>query len=436
MSISSLLFLTVFLGASVLCLVRSPAYGIFLYEFVYFLNPQARWWYSQIPHLRYSFIVALMIIVGFLIRNKRFSHNNLFILPQFRWLAALTAIVLLSFMWSIDFSSYKMLSFRYIKYIVFVVLFYKIIDSKRSFDICFWGYVVGVFYICFLAWQMGRTGGTRLEGIGVPDGQEVNGTAAAVVTAVPMLIYMILFSVQRWIQFISLVGLAFVLNGLVLLNSRGAFLALIAAVAFFSYVIFREKGIKSAKWKLAIGIVGGVLLLLYLADDVFWMRMGTLKGMSTETEGGTRVLFWLKTFDMLADHPLGMGFMGYQILSPDYLPQEWLTCGRRAVHSTWFEVLGSLGYQGLIIFIGYISSPFFLARKVKKYLREKGDQDHILQLVALESSFAAFLVAATFINRFFAEMLYWLPAFIAAFANIYMIKPQRKEAVGRIKASG
>jgi O-antigen ligase len=139
------------------------------------------------------------------------------------------------------------------------------------------------------------------------------------------------------------------------------------------------------------------------------------------------MLFWLKTFDMLADHPLGVGLMGYQVLSPQYLPAEWLTGGVRAVHSTWFEVLSSFGYQGFVMFMGYIGSTFLLARRVRKYLREKGEQFHALQLVALEASFVGFLVAATFINRFYGEMLYWLPALIAVFANVYMIKPQREE---------
>lgn len=430
MSISSLLFIIIFLILSYLCLTRSAAYGIFLYEFVYFIFPPARWWYGQIPDLRYAFIVVMLIVLAFLLHRGNFTSNRLSDIPQFKWLGVLTIIVLLSWFWGVDSLYFEKFSIVYIKYLVFVVFLYKVLDSREKLDIAIWVYIAGIFYICFIAWQMGRTGDGRLEGIGVSDGTEANGTAAAVVTAVPMIVYMVLFAAKKWMKFLALVSLTFVLNGLILLNSRGAFLAVVVSVGWFGITIFREKGLSSVKWKLGVGIVVGVLLFIYLADNIFWSRMQTLESVSVETKSVSRVLYWLKTFEMLADYPLGTGVGGYQALSPLYLPAEWLTGGQRAVHSTWFEVLSSFGYQGLFVFLGYLGSTFFLARKVKKYLREKEEQYHVLQLVALESALIGFLVAATFLNRFYAEMLYWLPALIAVFANVYMIKPQREAAVG------
>jgi O-Antigen ligase len=431
MSISSLLFLSIFLILSAFCIVRSPVYGIFLYEFVYFMNPQARWWYVQVPHYRYSFFIVLLIVVGCFLRSDRFIANKIFDVPLSKWLLLLTCIVLLSWFWGVDNVYYEMLITRYLKYIFFIFLMYKIIDSRRDLDIALVVYMVGIFYICFIAWQMGRGGSARLEGIGVPDGEEVNGTAAAVVSAVPMLAYMVLFSAKKWMQFLALIGLTFVLNGLILLNSRGAFLAVVISMGWMAIVIFKEKGLKSQKWKFILGSIGGVFLFFYLADNLFWERMNTMATLSTEVEGGNRVLYWWKTFEMLADHPLGTGIAGYEILSPQYLPSEWLTHGRRAVHSTWFEVLSSFGYQGFIAFMGYIFSTLLFTRKVKKYLRARGELHHELKLVSLEASFIAFLVAATFINRFYAEMLYWLPALLAVFGNIYMIKPLKEEGAGQ-----
>jgi len=365
MSISALFFLVVFVGLGTFSLVRSPVYGILLYEFAYFLNPQIRWWYSQIPHIRYSFLIVLLILAGYLIRANRFSENKFSDIPQFNWLFGLTVIVIVSWFWSVDTSYYQLLTIRYLKYLVFVLLLYKVLDSRKDLDMALLMYMVGVFYIGFVAWQVGRGSTGRLEGIGVPDGQEVNGTAAAVVTAVPLMMYMALFAAKRWQQALALLGLAFVMNCLILLNSRGAFLALIASIVWFAWTIFKEKGLKSAQWKLALGLIGGACLFVYLADDLFWSRMQTMETVSSHVEGGTRMLFWLKTFDMLADHPLGVGVMGYQILSPYYLPSEWLTGGQRAVHSTWFEVLSSFGYQGLLVFVGYLGAERRLFLPVK-----------------------------------------------------------------------
>jgi len=50
-------------------------------------------------------------------------------------------------------------------------------------------------------------------------------------------------------------------------------------------------------------------------------------------------------------------------------------------------------------------------------------------MLALEGALLSFLVAASFINRARAEMLYWLILFIAIASNIYylrFIEPERK----------
>lgn len=426
MSLTAMLYLALFFGGSLLCIVRSPFYGVLVYELSYFLNPVVRWWFWELPSLRYSYLISLILIVSFVIHYKESETNLLRDVPQFKWLAGMIAIVLFASLWAFNPAENQRLTERFLKYMIFILLVYKVVDSSKKLDSCLFVYMVGVFYICWVAWTTGRIGGNRLEGIGASDGSEVNGTAALVVTAVPMLLHAVLFASKKWMKFIALVAMVFVMNGLILLNSRGAFIATIVSGVWFSYAVFREKNIRSEKNKLIIGLIGAVFLFFYLADNVFWERMNTLKDTSAETGSGTRVLYWFKTFDMLKDHPLGLGGDGYMWASQYYLPEEWLSGGLRAVHSTWFEVLSSFGFHGLIIFIGYIVSTFFMSARIKRYLTERGDQFHVLQLVALEAAFLAFLVSGTFINRFYSEPLYWLPTFIGVYANIYMIKPMRE----------
>ncbi len=424
MSLSAILFLIIFFTGTALCLFKSPFYGVLLYELNYFFDPPVRWWYGELPDFRWAYLVSMVMMVGFFIRYRSFSDNRLSDITPYKWLAILTVIIVFSYFWCFNFVSHHDLTIRYIKYIVVYFLFFKIINTEKELDAAFAVYIIGVFYISWVAWTTGRGGGARLEGIGASDGIEVNSTAALVVTAVPLLMYSVLFIKTKWGKGLALVASAFVLNALILLNSRGAFLGIVASTLWFSFTIFREKGIKKEKWRLCLGLLGGALLFLYLSDAVFWERMSTLKNTDAETGGAHRTLYWLKTFDMLKDHPLGLGGDGYMWASPLYLPAEWLTGGMRAVHSTWFEVLSSFGYHGLFVFLGFIISTFLLSHRVKKYLKDQGQQFRFLQITALESSFIAFLVSSTFINRFYSEPMYMIPTLIAVYANVYVIKHQ------------
>jgi hypothetical protein len=422
MSFSALIYLVVF-GCGVLAtLAVSPLFGIMLYEMQYLVNPPGRWWYHDLPDLRYSFLIMVLVAGSYLPRSKEYRANRLFALPQWKWLAALTLLMVVSSVWAIDQDlHYKFLT-RYLKVLLFVVLAYKVIDLPWKLESVLGIYLFGTSYLCFIIWQTGRTGSGRLEGIGSADSSDANGTASLVATTIPLMVFYILYAKRRWQQVASLAALAFTLNALVLLNSRGGFLACAVSCAYFSLFVWREKGKSAPKLKLAIGIVGAIALFVYLADDVFWSRMSTLKEVAAveEVESHSRVEYWKKTPEMLAEHPLGGGAQTYVTLSPNYLPKEWLTGGVRAVHSTWFEVMGDYGYHGLLIFLGYVVATFMLMRRVKGRLRGSGDHYHLLQGVALESAWLSLLVSITFISSFYMETTYWLPMFIAAFANIHL----------------
>jgi len=432
MSVSAIAFVLIFFTGCAASLFYSPFYGVLLYAFEYFLNPVSRWWYGQIPELRFSMVTILVIVGGYLLKRKDYQDNRIFDAPQTKWLVLLAIIVYSATFWAVDPITHGIYSSRFFKYIIFVFFLYKAIDSPKRMEWFLGIYCLGVFYISWFGWQMGRTGDGRLEGIGAPDSPDVNTAAAMVVSAVPLLLFYVLYGRNKWYKGAALIGLAFVLNCLVLMSSRGAFLALVVCCVYFScYALSMQKVSMSVKVKLIAGFIGGVVLFVYLADATFWERIITLKNIDPEEGTGRRINFWMATFDMLARHPLGLGGGGYEALSPQYLPAEWMSrgggvVGKRAVHSIWFEVLAEYGYQGFLIFIGYVSSSFLLLRKLRKYLvQQSNDVYLILQSVALEAAFVAFLAAATFINRFYSEILYWLPAMIAAYANIYMLKPQR-----------
>lgn len=424
LSVTALIYLLVLCAGWLATLWISPFYGVLLYVIEYLVNPPARWWYADLPHWRYSFVIMVLVLVSFAAKRSQFRENRFFALPQAKWLAVMSGVVLITYLWALDQQLHMAFTVRYLKVLLFVILAFKVIDTAKKFQALLAAYLLGTSYLSFLIWQTGRTGSGRLEGIGCADTTDANGTGGLLCTVVPLFVFYALFSKNRWLQLGCVTGLAFTLNALILLNSRGAFLALTASMSYFCISVFRDKGLRGQKAKIVAGVLAAGCLFFYLADEVFWSRMATLNEVraTAEPEAHSRVDYWIVTPRMLKQHPLGGGARTYHLLSPQYLPAEWLTSGKRAVHSMWFEVLSEYGYHGLCLFLGYVLSVFRLAQKVRKHLVERGDSYHAFQAAALQSSWLSLLVASTFLNSFYSELTYWLPMFIAAFANIHLYR--------------
>ena len=113
---------------------------------------------------------------------------------------------------------------------------------------------------------------------------------------------------------------------------------------------------------------------------------------------------------MIADHPLGTGGQGFWWLSPEYAADLVNTLGeRRDPHNTYVLVASEWGIIGLCLFVGYYAWCWKLLREVKK--RAEGGDIWYYRAVALQLGLLGFLIAATFVDRLYAEAGYWLGAF-------------------------
>jgi hypothetical protein len=95
--------------------------------------------------------------------------------------------------------------------------------------------------------------------------------------------------------------------------------------------------------------------------------------------------------------------------------------GMRALHSTYMSILVELGFLGFFFFMAYLISTFRLI-KMHGLCLIQNCPDMYYQFVALGSSLFAFLTASIFIDRFYAEFMFWFPVLIACFYNIYVLK--------------
>jgi len=435
MSFTPLFFLIIFFACNLLALMRSPVYGVIGCVFLYFMNPGSTWWYSQVPDLRYALIAVLVLLVSYLVRIEQYKQSRLLEVPHLRVLLLLMVAVLASTLWAVDPVNSLKLIVQWMKVCIFVFLAYKVVRNSEELDWVLVAYCFGCFYAGFCAWEFGGRISNRMEVIKLADGTDGNGVAIALLLSVPILFFYLFWGKRLWLRISSLATLAFVVNSLVLINSRGAFLGLIGSLGLFALrVIFEKKDLG-----LAVKVVLAGLLffgcLLYLGDEAFWTRMGSLRSPNLVQESiwdepvtDLRTEFWWKSFDILADHPLGTGAGGYEALSAQYLPAEWLSGGKRAVHSTWFEVLTNFGYQGLLLYVGYLLFGFRELRMARISLRAKGDDFRLYQSFAMEASLVAYIIPSTFVSVFFVEFGYWPMVFIAIFFKVHWLRQQESNA--------
>jgi hypothetical protein len=414
MSKIALIFLLSLISGLIGALFYSPVYGFYLYELVYFLNPSIRWWSASLPDISYSFFIVLIMLFMFIFKQKDFVHNTVDKSPQIKWYSCLFLTYCVVYFFAVSVEYHQRYLIDLLKLYVIMFIAFRMLDSEHKLKLAILVYLVGSAYIGYEAFSVGRNSSDRVEGIGMVDVPEANGTAAALTPAIPFLLYFFWQSKWKMKVLMAVLGL-FIANGLVLLNSRGSFLGAIAGFGYYiSMMLFSKYKLPKQKLMLVLIVVGSLIVALRLVDDSFLERMKTIQTSSVEDtgSGASRVQYWLATFDMLEDWPMGMGVYGYQILSPSYLDPSLLGAEHRqkkirAVHSMWFQGLGEVGWLGFTFYLLIIISIFSHLRRAKKWVLKLNKIETYYFLLAVEASLIAYMVAGSFINVIRAEIFYW-----------------------------
>jgi hypothetical protein len=432
MPIPAILFILLFFAACIAALRRDASWAIFMYVGVYFLDPMRQWWGYALPGLPWMLMISLVCIASYGLRYKKYIANALKDAPAFKSILWFSAVVLAVTPLALWEARQALVLDKVWKMLVILFVMYKVIDSRRKLELLFWCYLAGMYYIADLARSRGRGSGGRLEGIGTIDSTDANDLGSIFVAGIPLLVFYIMEGKNWIVRLLAAWFLAFGLNALILLNSRGAFIGLLGAICTYMFATcFLLK--RSAKFKLKIlgGVIAALGMMLYLADDTFWERQSTISSVSkadgseepdAESDGG-RMAIWMAAVDVAREHPLGLGAYGFTAISPQVLPPALLTGGVRSVHSTFLEAVTAYGYIGLLFFTAMIWRAFSSLLRTERQLRRNGNQYESLLGCALASGFFGYLVCSVFVTRLYAESTYFLVVFCALFATLYSRSP-------------
>jgi len=420
MSVTALFFAFLFIIGLTLTL-RNPAFGVLTYIFEWHNHPQYNWWGSSLPDIRYSFIIALITLVSAFFNRNRLKRLPSLGMSPLIWLVVMTVwMYAVSYGWAIlpEESLRKSEEFLKITILFFLIVF--VLRERVHYNWFIWTLLLFVANFGRIAFERGKN---RFVGVKAPNALDENAIAAYVVSTIPF------FGVKfiegtRKVKIFIIIAIPFLVNLLILANSRGALVALIG-MAIYALIIFPIRD----KFKVIGGLVFGLILLLNLANEQFWKRQKTIENYQKEESAMSRFYLWNAALKMINDYPEGIGGEGPEVLMVDYLAkdpnakEEFLyesTHGGKTVHNTFLLAGTEWGLPGFFLFVGFLVHIFLILNGLRS--RIKGFPDiyriYYYEIISLQLAIFSLLVAGIFINRFYAESLYWYGALALVLRNV------------------
>jgi hypothetical protein len=432
-ALTSILFLLAFAAGLSLCIFRGPVWGLYVYLAVFYLDPPSRWWGQSLPDLRWSLLAALITLICVFLQ-KRNSPRAPFAAHALTWIFAFYVIwmwVQTPFVVSVEHLDGAIL---FTKYLVLLYIIYEIVDTPEKVRDFLLAHIAGCLYLGWLAFS--ATGGGRLEGVGGPGIDDANTMSMHFGTAVAAGA-MLLMTERGWRFWFVLVAMPFMLNGIILGNSRGAVLGLLAG----GLMLFRLRPAAYRKQFLVFGALGGVLLL-YLAHDAFWDRLFSLSAVTgaeqeLDFSASSRVDILAAQWRMFLDHPFGAGHGGTETLSTKYLSAEYMAVetGTRSSHNTFMSVVVDQGVPGICLLLALL---FWVWRTVR-FAARKGQTDSRAwgYSAAVAGALAVAVVAGQFSPYLKAEVQYWCLGLLMTLASLAKLhEPQSiRAANGRVRST-
>lgn len=409
MSLTTMAWLAAFAGLSALSM-RRAVWGVSLYLMTFFINPSFWWWGSPIETIRWNQLAAGVLLLAVVVERGRgeFAPPAESSAPtKLVLLLGLNAVAVhlaLAANWD---ASLAMLTLLF-KYAIFYFLMIAAIRSRDDLRIVMLSFLVTAAYIGYEVTinERGNFSGGRLEGVGAAGVQNSNELASLMLAVLPMGGYIFLTGRLRD-KLIAVVTTPLVLNVLLLCNSRGAFLGLIAAGAIIAVLSPRR-----VRPKILKGLVfASIALVILLRDPRIFERFMTTFAGSEERDGAvvTRQIIWSAALLQIQDHPLGAGGESFStVYGARYLPRVGYDSPGRAVHNGFLNEICNWGFQGLLLRLAFFAAAFLGARRAGRRASREGDDDGAVLAACLISAIAGHLCTSMFGDYLDDEWGFWL----------------------------
>lgn len=399
---SILIFIAVM--SSVPAILFKAHVGVLVWAWISYMNPH-RLTYGMAFDFPFLDIVAIATAVALIFSPERKNlpnHPVLWLLAIFYvWTCATTLFAI-----NPEDANEKWIKFS--KIMLFTFLSIVLLGSKNRLQAFIWIICISIGFYGLKGGFFTVTGG----GINIvwgPEGSffgDNNHMALTLITTLPLLRYLSVAAPNRLLRLIALFSIFFFLAAIFGSQSRGAFLA---AGAMLAFLFIRSERRFLAMW---LGVFAIVAAVVFMPPE--WRERMEGIGDFTEDESARgRMDMWVFTFKVTDDSPIiGGGFLVHYSphLRARYLPAG--TAGR-AVHSIYFEVLGEHGYFGLFLFLLTAATAFFACGSIIRLSRDHRELSWAKELAPmLQTSLVGFGVGGAFLNLATFDLYYHVLAIV------------------------
>lgn len=277
-------------------------------------------------------------------------------------------------------------------------------------------------------------GGHKVQGIATSMISDNNHFAVGLLMVLPILFYLYQYSERRIVR-LGFLG-AFVLTAFAIVGtfSRGGFIGL-AMVGIWLVFSSRRKFLSVA----AVGMVA--MALLTFAPEAWFDRIDSINNASEDSSFMGRVIAWKISAAIALDNPIfGGGFHAVQAFqvwnafkeSIDFLsfiPTPAPEMVGRAAHSIYFEVLGDMGFVGLLLFLAVWANAWRTAQAVKRATENDPERVWARDLSdMMRVSLLVYAVSGAAVSMAYFELFYMIVAMTAVLKRCALGKPVAAEA--------
>lgn len=381
-------------------------------------------WIAAMEPLRLALVSSA--VAALMVGIRRLGKAEPLVLDGYRGgaLICLTLLAFASMLWSVNPAVSRFTAIELAKLTAIYLTIVNVVTTARRLAIVAGAMVLAsiVTSIGVIDWYFAGVDlidGFRARWVGVY--ADPNHMAMNLCIILPLAVAFLARKQTPWVmRALCLAAAVLSVVAIVYSHSRGGFIGLSVAMVLWA---MREKRRLQA---VGVGLLFFIGLLLF-APDSFWKRNETVTEFEEDASAMGRVYAWQVAAAISQDRPLlGVGAGSFQYAWPLYAPAEAGTS--YVAHNVFLDVIGELGFVGLLLFLIFTGSAAAGAFEVS------GASRHAWLARAFGAAAAAYLVCDLFSGYLLSSHFYVLFGFAASIERI--IRAERAaEAAGELSSN-